>query len=88
MKKSWKLIAIVVLTICMVGYAFDRIVPANIVNASSETHREFNSAGPSEKEVLIHTSSEQPVVFIVTGLVCALFGTIAVAPLLLEKPTQ
>ncbi len=88
MKKYLSLLTIIVLTICLVGYVFDRISPASTVYAGSETHPVMSSAGPSETEAVPITRSVQPVVFIATGLVCVLFGILAVYPLLIEDPAQ
>ncbi len=78
----------VVLTLGLVGFAFTQIVPAGTVHAADETHPALSSAGPSDKEAVPLTHSAQPVVFVVTGLVCVLFGIAAISPLLIDDPAQ
>ncbi len=85
MKKSLTLLVIVVLTICLVGLAVERIVPASMVQAAGESDPALRSAGPAEKEAVPVTRA-QPVVFVVIGLVCVVFGIIAVSPLLVDDP--
>lgn len=78
----------VVLTLCLVGFAFAQIVSASPVHAASEPHPALSSTGPAEKEAVPLTHSTQPVVFVVTGLVCVLFGMITLSPLLIDDPVQ
>ena len=91
MKKNLNLLAVVkysirvvLLTVCLVGFAFARVAPTSTVHAASDTRLLLSSAGPSEREAVPLTRSALPVVFVGTGLVCALFGIIAVSPLLVD----
>ncbi len=87
MKKNITLLAVLVLTICVVGVAVERFIPASPVKAASENHPALSSAGPAEKDA-VPVKHAQPVVFVVTGLACLVFGLIAVAPLLVEDPER
>ena len=85
--KNLGLLAIVMLTICLMSYALDRIAPASIVHAAGETQPSISQARPAERAASIPLiPSTQPVVSIVIGLVCLLFGLIAVSPLLITDP--
>ena len=88
MKKKLSYLAIVLLTVCLVGFAFDRIVPAGSVHAANETSPVLSSAGTAETEAVPRAPSAQPVVLVVTGLVGALFGVIAVSPLVIGDPVR
>jgi len=88
MKKTLSYLTIVVLAIFLVGFAFDRIVPANTAHAASEIQPALSNASPSEKEAVPPSHLAQPVVFVVIGLVCVLFGILAISPLLLDEPSQ
>ncbi len=83
MKKNLPLLVIVVLTVCLVSFAVERFIPASRVQAASEAHPALHSAGSAEKDAA-PVKHAQPVVFVVTGLVCVVFGLISVAPLLLD----
>ncbi len=87
MKKNSTLLVIVVLTICLLGFAVERFIPASTAQAASEAHAALRSAVPAEKDA-VPVKPAQPVVFVVTGLVCAIFGLIAVSPLLVEAPDR
>ncbi len=88
MKKTLSFLVITVLTICLVSFAFDHIVPASPVHAAIETQPISSSADPAQTQVLRPGPSTEPVVFIITGLVCGLFGILAVSPLLIDDPLQ
>jgi hypothetical protein len=79
MKKYLGYLVLVLLTLYVAG----RIVPASAVHAANETQLVASSTSPSEKEAAPNKGSAQPVVFIVTGCVCVLFGIVAVSPLLI-----
>jgi hypothetical protein len=84
-KRRLRLLAMVVLTIGLLSFAVDRIVPASrVANAASETNAAWSDAGSPETEAVPLTSLAQPVVIVVTGLVCLLFGVLAISPLLLD----
>lgn len=81
MKKNLKLLALVLLSFYLAGFAVDRIIPARPVQAAGETHPGLSSSDPSEKETLPPTPPDGPVVMIVIGLVSILFGSLAIYPL-------
>jgi hypothetical protein len=85
MKKNLGLLALFVLAACLMDFAFDRILPAApVAHAASDAHPVLSSAGPTGAPAVPLPLSAQPVAFVVTGLVCVLFGILAVAPLLLN----
>ncbi len=85
MKKNLTVLVLVILALCLVGFAIERALPANIVSAASETHLASINAGPAEKEAVPPArSTVQPVIYVVAGIVCVLFGALAVAPLFLR----
>jgi hypothetical protein len=90
MKKNLSLLAIVLLAICLVGFAYDRTVPAGTVHAAGETDTTSGSAGPTAKLLKTNMDSVpltlpvRPFAWVVTGLVCVLSGIMAIAPLLIE----
>ena len=86
MKKKLSFLAIIVLTLCLVGFAVDRIIPASTVHAAGETQVGLSSAGPVEKGDAAVTRPAQPIVWVVIGLVCAIIGIIAVSPLVIGEP--
>jgi len=84
-RRKLRLLAIVALTIGLLSFAVDRIVPASlVVSAASETHVALSDAGSPQKEAVPLTRLAQPVAIVVTGLVCLLFGVLAISPLLLD----
>ena len=87
--KKLSLLALAVLTLCLLGLAFGQFASAGAVaQAANETQLVLASAGPSEKQTIPATRLAQPIAAAATGLVCVLFGIIAVAPLLLGDPAQ
>lgn len=85
MKKTVRLIAAAVLTLCLVGFALDRVLPTNAVHAASQSAPALASANPVDKQPVPLTKSTQPEALIV-GLVCVLFGIAAISPLLIDRP--
>ena len=83
-KRIFCLLVIVMLVICLVG----GIVPLATVSAAGDSGPALSYAEPPETEAVPLTPSTQPVVFAVTGLICALFAMIAVSPLLIDEPAQ
>ncbi len=83
MKKNLLLLTSFILTLCVVGFAIYQLAPASPVSAASEVHTAAFSATPVEKVSTPAAPAAQPVIYLVTGLVCALFGILAVAPLFL-----
>ncbi len=83
-KRNFCLLVIVVLAICLAG----GIVPPAAVSAARDGGPALSYAGPSETEALPLARPTQPVVFVVTGLVCTIFAMIAVSPLLIDEPEQ
>jgi hypothetical protein len=88
MKKKLSLLFIVIFTLCLVGFALDRLAPASPASAASEAHPVPNSAAPAPAEAAPSAPAAQPVIYVVGGLVCALFGIIAVSPLLMGDPAR
>ena len=83
MKKNLTLLFIVLLTLCLVSFVFDRILPATAVSAASDPSSEWAVTGPAETEPAPPASSTPPVVYVIIGLVVVLFATVAISPLLL-----
>jgi hypothetical protein len=77
MKKNLRFIIIIVLTMFLVGFVYDRIAAPTVGQAASET------SPAAETGVVPLTRSEHPVVFAVIALVGVLFGAIAIFPLLI-----
>ena len=88
MKKNLSLLTAIVLTLFLVSLVSELNVPADAAPAASKTRPVLSSAGPSEEDATPPARPAQPVVFIVTGLVCALFGISAVSPLLVGDPAR
>jgi len=88
MKKILSYLAIFVVSIFLMGLAFEWIVPASMAHAASETQPRLSNASSSEKDVVPPAHPAQPAVFVVTVLVCILFGIIAISPLLFDDPTR
>ena len=88
MKKNMTFLVIVVLSICLVGLAAERIAPVHTVHAASENHLVMNSASQSINGTAPRPHAIPPIVFIAAGLVCALFGIVAVSPLLIDDPDK
>lgn len=86
MKKNLSLLALVLLLVCLVGFVFNQIVPNRALHAAGEMHPVTSSAGPFEKESVPLTRSAQPIVSVVMGLICVLFGILAAVPLLVDDP--
>ncbi len=80
------IVAIVILTLGLVGFAFERLAPASPASAASETLQVSNSAIPAEIASAPVEPLAQPVICVVTGIVGVLFGILAVAPLILNDP--
>ena len=80
-KKIFCLLVIVVLAMCLIG----GIVPPAAVFAAGDSAAALNYPELSETEAVPLTWTTQPVVFVVTGLVCALCAMIAVSPLLIDE---
>ncbi len=87
-KQSILIIAILILTLCLVGFAASRLAPASPVSAASESHLVSSSVSPAENVSATPTLAAQPVVYLVTGIVCTLFGVLAIAPLILGDPNR
>ncbi len=89
MKKNLSILVLVILALCLVGFAIERAVPANTASAASEAHAALVNAGPADKEAVPPARpTAQPVIYVVSGLVCVLFGIIAAAPLLIIDSTR
>jgi len=86
MKKNLSYLAIILLTVCLVGFTSDQIVPKSTVHVTGEAQPVLSSRGLSPKEALPLTLSAHPVAFVVIGLIGVLVGLLAVAPLLIDDP--
>ncbi len=84
MKKIWLLLPIIILTLCLVGFAIDRLEPASPVSAANEVQPVSMDTSLGKPEAAQRASTVQPVVFVAAGLVCSLFGVLAIAPLFLK----
>jgi len=88
MKKNLSIIVLVILAVCLVGFAIDRFVPASPVSAASEAQPAASSASHANIGAVPPAPTAQPVIFVVAGLVCVLFGILAVSPLLTGDPDR
>ncbi len=88
MKKNLSILVLVILALCLVGFAASRLAPASPVSAASESHLVSSSVSPAENVSATPTLAAQPVVYLVTGIVCTLFGVLAIAPLILGDPNR
>jgi hypothetical protein len=84
MKKTLSLLVIVVLAACLMSFAFGRMTPA--IHFISDTQRIVSGPGLAAPPAMPSAFLAQPVAVVVTGLVCGLFGLLALAPLLLNEP--
>jgi hypothetical protein len=76
MKKEMSFSVVVVLAICLVYFAFFRVLPE-----SCEISTQTGSLAACEDD-----SASQPVLFVPAGLVCAVFSVMAISPLLVDDP--
>lgn len=88
MKKNLRFLAIMVLVIFAAGLALEPVIPAHPVQAAAEQPMQPAVINPSEKEAAPVAPSTHPVIPVVTGIVCVLFGVIAVIPLLIDDPAR
>lgn len=86
MKEIFRFLTLVVLSVCMVGFALDQLTSTSTAYAVGEACPELSSARPSEKEILSITGSLHPVILIAAGCACILSGIIAILPLLIDDP--
>lgn len=84
MKNKLSFLTIIIIITCMAGFAFDKFIPTSTVHASNLSHPAVSSAAPVEKETVPSGSASNPVISVVVGFVCVVFGVVAVAPLLVE----
>jgi hypothetical protein len=73
-----------ILLIGLLSFAFDQLIPAGQAHAASLTQPVLNNAVPIQKEMISLNSPVNPIVFLAIGLVCVIFGAVAVSPLLAE----
>lgn len=88
MKKNLVLLAIVLLSGLLVGFALDRTLLAGTVRAAGEIYPVISSATSPQPAAAAQPSAVRPAVIAAVGLVCALFGMMAVFPLWIGDPAQ
>ncbi len=84
MKKTIYTLVILVFTVGLVGFAFDRMMPASVAQAISEYQPAMEAVEAPEKEVGMVQHPVGLAVFVAIGLVCMVFGAAAVSPLIGE----
>jgi hypothetical protein len=88
MKKNLSTLIIVMIAICLVSYSIGLNHTSSTVLAASETYPVLKSTSHTESEALSLPQSAQLAVIVVVGLVCGLFGILAVSPLLIDKAAR
>ena len=83
MKKVLSLLVLVLLSACLMGFAFDRLGPG-AHPAASASHPIQNDASPAQTTEVPLAPAVQLAAFVVAGLACVLFCVLAVAPLVLN----
>ncbi len=90
MKKKLGWLAVVLLTLCLVSFALERIAPASPVQADRTVQPDLGETSAMVEESVPLTGSAaagpEPAVSIATGLVCVLFAILAFSPLLIDDP--
>jgi hypothetical protein len=82
MKKSMSLLALVLLSVCLMGFAFGRVGPG------AQAAQAVLGSPVAQTPMVPAAVAVQQVALVVTALACVLFGLLAVAPLLLSEPAR